>query len=85
MKCTDLSPLEGGVFCYPPFPSLITNSYCLVTTIFLSLTSPIILVRYLEDKLHKKGKHKHEGKHKDAKEDLFDQALVKGPQNLLDE
>ena len=28
------------------------------------------------------GKHKHEAKHKDPKEDLFDELLAKGPQNL---
>ena len=35
--------------------------------------------------LDKKGKHNHEGRKKDPKNDLYEQALVKGPQNLLGE
>ena len=37
----------------------------------------------MNDKLHKKGKHEHKGRKKDPKNDLYDEALVKGPQNHL--
>ena len=40
------------------------------------------MVIWMDHKGHKKGNHKHEGKHKNPRDDFFDQLLVKGPQNL---
>lgn len=56
--------------------------YKTVTGYFLFRDYNCIMVIWMDHKGHKKGKHDHEGKHKDPKEDLFDQLLVKGPQNL---